>query len=340
MAWQIKTKGGQIYGPIDLGTLVKLVEEKKISDEDFVWMEDKKEWVIIKSVPEMESFLKGGPPPEIKQEVAEVKASQEKKDFGDTLQDDKNILTIQLIADAWRAMLAKGIWSILGALALMGLVMFSASSLLGFIPVINMFSSLVLQAAFTLGWSAYTLKVARKEEMGVGSIFEGFKGKYIWCALGAMLLIGIFTTLAGIITLGIWGFYLTLAYLLTYLFIFDENRGPWEAMKASFDITKGYKWRIMAVQIICALLGMLFLGIGLLVTIPLSHIAIASLYYRIRTGRISERHLQTSAAEYLIVLIPFILAVVFIVIVFSAVLMKQAPLFLEQMEGYLKNLPR
>lgn len=340
MIWQIKTKDGKIYGPVESEVLRRWVQEKRIvPEEDFVWVEGKKEWVIINSVPEIQNLFKEGAQPEIKQEVSVVKASGE-REHSDVLFDDKNMLTFQLIADAWRAMLAKGIWSILGAVALMGIILSVSNLLLNLIPFLGFVGYLIIQAAFTLGWTAYSLKIARREEVGVAAIFEGFKGQYIWCALGAVLLMGLLTALASLVSFGIWGFYLTFAYILTYLFIFDGNKGPWEAMKASYDVTKGYKWRIMAVQIICMLLGILTLGIGLFVTVPLANIALASLYYRIRTECISERHLQTSAGEYFIVLIPFILMIVLFVLIFAGPFAQQLSSLAPQIEGYLKNLPQ
>lgn len=341
--WQIKTQEGKIYGPVETETLKKWIQEKRILAEDSVWDENKKEWINIKSIPELKDFFKTGGKTQEKEgkELLEVKPSKEKTATIEvTYDDDKSLLTFQLIADAWRAMLAKGIWFIIGALLLMGIVSLAGSAIADFIPFIGWFASLIISASLTLGWQAYSLKVARKEKVNVGTIFEGFKGKYIWLALGAMLLIGLLTGLAGLISCGIWGFYLSLAYLLSYFFIFDENRGPWEAMKASFDATKGYKWRIMAVQMICMLIGMLCLGVGLLVTIPLANIAIASLYYRIRTDRISDKHAHTSFAEYLIVLIPFVLVIALIVGVVFMIINKQLPLLLPQIEQTLKNLPR
>ncbi|MCK4905421.1 DUF4339 domain-containing protein [bacterium] len=350
MGWQIKTKTGALYGPVDSEVLQQWIQQKKILEEDFVWMEDTKEWVIIKSVSQLQDLFKEKKiTPANKKRVPKVNIPTS-KDLSETLYDDKSTLTAQLIADAWRAMLTKGIWSIIGAIFLTVIVATAGSMLLmGIIrnfPVNIIISNLItnfiwylIVAALTLGWSAYSLRIARKEEVNVGSIFEGFKGQYIWRALGGYLLIALLTALASFVSFGIWGFYLTFAYLLTYFFIFDENKGPWEGMKASYDITKGYKWRILAVQTVCVLFGILFLGIGFIVTMPLANIAIASLYYRIRTDRISEKHLQTSLGEYLIVLIPFILIIVFIILMFSSVLVKQAPLILPQIQRIFKNLP-
>lgn len=337
MSWQIKTKDGNIYGPVDSETLSKWIQEKRVQDDDFAWVADKNQWVIIKSVPELRFLFKGGVIE--KQKTAEAKIPTP-KDLADFLNDDKKTLTDQVIADAWRAMLAKGIWSIIGALFVMGIVFFVGSMISDLIPFVGFVGQLIIQASFMLGWAVYSLRIARRETTNVGAIFEGFKGQYILYALGAMLLMQILSALAGLVSFGIWGFYLTLAYMFSYFFIFDENKGPWQAMKASFDLTKGYKCRIISIQIICMLLGMLFLGIGLFVTIPLANIALASLYYRIRTGRVSEKHLQTRSGEYLIVLITFLSVIFIIILIFATIFKEQLPSLLKQVKPMLEKLPK
>jgi hypothetical protein len=59
-------------------------------------------------------------------------------------------------------------------------------------------------------------------------------------------------------------------------------------MKASFDLTKGYRWRVLSVYSFCLLiniLGLLCLLVGVLVTIPISALSMAVLYERLKTGR-------------------------------------------------------
>ena len=238
MGWQIKTKDGALYGPIDSEILRQWIQQKRILEDDFVWFEDKKQWVIIKSVSQLQDLFKEEKvPPANKKRVPKVNIPTP-KDLSETLYDDKKTLTDQLIADAWRAMLAKGMWSIMGAIFVTVIVAMAGSMLLmGIIrnfPVNIIISNLItnfiwylIVAALTLGWSAYSLRIARKETVNVGSIFEGFRGQYLWHALGGYLLIALLTALASLVSFGIWGFYLTFAYLLTYFFIFDENEGPW-----------------------------------------------------------------------------------------------------------------
>ena len=79
--------------------------------------------------------------------------------------------------------------------------------------------------------------------------------------------------------------------------------GPWQAMKASFDITKGFRFRILAINALCGLinmLGALCLLIGLFVTIPLTTLSLAALYERLNTGNIRESQKQTNVKEFLL----------------------------------------
>ena len=354
--WQIKTRQGKIYGPVETETLRGWIQEKRILAGDAIWDEEKKGWTPIETVAEFYDLFKGkgavlnppSPAPEVRPQQAQAapaagtsETSGQEQSSGVVFSDENSVLTFQLITDAWRAMLGKGIWSIIGALFLLIIVSGVGSGLSELIPVAGIFIQLIISASVALGWAAYSLRVARREfNTGVGTIFEGFRGNYIWQALGAMLLMAIIPAGAGLISFGIWGFYLSIAYTQTYFFVYDDNRGPWESMKSSFDATKGYKWRILAVQIVCYFLGMLFLGIGLIVTMPLANIAIASLYYRIRTGQIYEKHARTKFIEYLIVLIPVIVGLALLWFVFFHVVKNQLPLLVPYIEEYMKNLPR
>ena len=67
--------------------------------------------------------------------------------------------------------------------------------------------------------------------------------------------------------------------------VVDKELGPVEALRYSGDLTKGYRWTILGIDIVLILVnlaGALALGIGLLFTIPLTMIAEAVMYKRLR----------------------------------------------------------
>lgn len=74
------------------------------------------------------------------------------------------------------------------------------------------------------------------------------------------------------------------------LFILDKGSGPIEALKQSAEATKGIRWHIFLLFLTCAalnILGLICFGIGLLITGPVTLIAIAVVYRKI-TGQSSE----------------------------------------------------
>lgn len=67
--------------------------------------------------------------------------------------------------------------------------------------------------------------------------------------------------------------------------VVDKKLGPVEALRYSGDLTKGYRWTILGIDIVLILVnlaGALALGIGLLFTVPLTMIAEAVMYKRLR----------------------------------------------------------
>ncbi len=89
---------------------------------------------------------------------------------------------------------------------------------------------------------------------------------------GVLLLI-----IPGIIFAIMWQFY-------KYAVV-DVKLGPVEALRYSGEITKGYRWTVFGIDIVLVLVniaGALALGIGLLFTIPLTMIAEAVMYRRLK----------------------------------------------------------
>jgi len=363
--WRIKKKDGKIYGPADAEKVKKWIGERRLLPEELLSVEGEEKWTPAKSVPEFaDSFAekiaekKEGVPvsketkcPQCGGSLAEgavfcincgtdIKTGQKEKGMVVAVGEDKNSLTFQLIADAWRAMLHKGMWFVIGAGFLLVLVSIAGSFVANSLPILGQIISVLISGSLTVGWAGYCLKVLRKEKVSVGTIFAGFKGCYIWCAFGAMWLIGLLTVLVGITI--IWPIYLSLAWSLTWLFIFDNKMGPWEAMKASYDATRGFKWRIVAVGTVCGFIGIfvgpLTLGIGFLVIFALQNMAMASLYYRIQSNALPEKFVKTKPVEYLLPLLTFLIAVGIIAavgffIAKSGVLDKLLLIFQEYMES-------
>lgn len=97
-------------------------------------------------------------------------------------------------------------------------------------------------------------------------------------------------TLFGFLLLIVPGIIFTVRYSYYSFVIFDKNSGPVASLKESFRITKGYFWKLsgfFALTFLLILLGVLALGIGFLVTYPVSLLASAYVYKKLTENKIT-----------------------------------------------------
>ncbi|MCK4905420.1 hypothetical protein KAS42_04175 [bacterium] len=298
--WKVKTKDGNIYGPADTETIKGWIKENRISIEDDVSPADMEEW---KKPAEINEFAT----------ASAIPATEVKTDFS-LPPAQARTLTTQVVNDGWETLKAN-LWPIVGTSALYLIISILISSL----PLIGVIAAHLIAGPLVVGWSWYCLCKIRKQEISPVALFDGFK--IFLPALGAYLLITILTGL-GYIALIVPGIILVSAYSLAYFFMVDKNMGPWQAMKASFDITKGYRWRVLAVMALCNLiniLGLLCLGVGIFVTAPLTILALAALYQRLSAGNIHEYQKQTNVKEILLgVILPVVVIIGMLVIMMPA----------------------
>ena len=98
--------------------------------------------------------------------------------------------------------------------------------------------------------------------------------------LGASILFGL-AVAAGFVLLVVPGVIVALMFMFTTFIVIDRTLGPIEAMKESRRITHGHKWTLLGFSLMLVLinlLGILALVVGLLVTIPVSSLALVSAY--------------------------------------------------------------
>jgi len=118
----------------------------------------------------------------------------------------------------------------------------------------------------------YVLLKVRGQPASVGDAFAGFRsGSVFLNLLVAGLLIAIFTTL-GLLLIILPGIYLMIAYLFTSLLCVDRKLGFWDAMECSRKAVTAKWWHILGVVLLgipFILLGILALGVGIFVAMPL-----------------------------------------------------------------------
>jgi uncharacterized membrane protein len=161
-----------------------------------------------------------------------------------------------------------------GGFILFILVFFAISVVLAFIPILGSIASVVISPALTAGFYMAAKKVKNGETVEFGQFFDGFK-------LGApIFLVGLISQLlvfVGCLLLLIPGIYLGVAYTFAALFVTFHKMDFWPAMEASRRVISKNWFNVFGFVLVLGLINMggaIVLGIGLLVTIPISMCAI------------------------------------------------------------------
>lgn len=109
---------------------------------------------------------------------------------------------------------------------------------------------------------------------------------YLLAALLTGLVIGV-----GLFLLVIPGIVAAIALLFVKLLVIDKHMGPIEAFKESMRITKGHRFELFVLVLLIALIdlaGVLLLGIGLLVAIPVTTLAVTHSYRMLLNPELEE----------------------------------------------------
>jgi uncharacterized membrane protein len=107
-----------------------------------------------------------------------------------------------------------------------------------------------------------------------------------WRFLGAELLAALIIV-AGFILLVIPGIIASLGLGFAPYIVIDRPLGPVESLKESWRITKGNKWRIFLFGLALLgvnILGLLAIGIGVLVSVPITLLAVVHAYRFLQTA--------------------------------------------------------
>ncbi len=185
--------------------------------------------------------------------------------------------TKELLSHAWHTFKTDA-WFWVGLLLLAYLLNFlGAMTHLG--SLVNVFTCFILTSAF--------LRTSRGTHVDFKNLFDDFSaGKFVQYVL-TNIIVGLFV-IVGIFLLVIPGIIVGSMLAFTSYIIMDEPRNIswksdhfWKAIKKSVAMTKGVRWKLFCFFLILLginILGALALGLGLLVSIPVSGLAFAALY--------------------------------------------------------------
>jgi uncharacterized membrane protein len=109
---------------------------------------------------------------------------------------------------------------------------------------------------------------------------------HFWKYLAVSLLYGLLVT-AGLLLFVVPGIIWAIKYQFCFYVVVSEGAGPMAALRKSGELTQGMKWNLFVFDIVLGLvnlLGVLALGVGLFVTVPVTSVASASVYQKVSAG--------------------------------------------------------
>lgn len=147
----------------------------------------------------------------------------------------------------------------------------------GIIGLLLVIASIIV----SIGYMIISLKVSRGEAVSIKDIIP--PGKIGFNVFLVSILAGIIVV-AGLILLIIPGIYLALRFMMTSYAVVD-GAGIKESFSRSTHLTDGHKWQLLGFCIVLCLvniLGAIPFGLGLLVTTPITAVAAAHVYNKLK----------------------------------------------------------
>jgi uncharacterized membrane protein len=190
----------------------------------------------------------------------------------------QSIMVASTIKAAWEIFLKRPFF-LVGAVLLVLIL----SSIVSALPgdngaMVLVLAALVVNVLVELGLIAFILKA--HDDVAKVKLADLWYPK----AFLPYLAVKIMTTIAvliGLVFLIVPGIVLALMFIFATYLVVDTGKGPIEALKESSRITKGHKWGLFVLMLALIginILGLLALGVGLLISVPVSLLAIAHTY--------------------------------------------------------------
>lgn len=138
--------------------------------------------------------------------------------------------------------------------------------------------TMVLGMVVMLGIIHISLKLYRNQPATLADLWSQFK--LLLPYLGANILYGLIV-FGGLLLFIVPGIIWSIRYFYFSYFMVDKGLRPMAALKESARITQGQTWNLLLftiLQLLIVYLGVLALGVGLLVTIPIAFMAEVYMY--------------------------------------------------------------
>ena len=146
--------------------------------------------------------------------------------------------------------------------------------------------ALVVSATLGLGLFRIYLRFRDGEKPIFENLFDGLARAHLW--IGAALISGV-AIVMGLVLLVVPGVIMMLRLWFVGFVLVDEKVNPIDAIQRSWDITRGRTLDLFVLFITLVglnLLGAICLGVGLLVTLPMSGLALAHIYRELKPAAV------------------------------------------------------
>jgi uncharacterized membrane protein len=148
----------------------------------------------------------------------------------------------------------------------------------------------ILVAAYSLlflpivkyGADLLYLRGIRNERVDISELFDGFKKNYLNIVLANLLTFAIIGI--GFVFLIIPGIIFACRLVFVPYLVMDKNMEPVAAVEKSWDMTRGYGWKIFGMGVLAVLTiiaGLLCFIVGVFIAIIWVHAAFAAMYHAI-----------------------------------------------------------
>ena len=155
---------------------------------------------------------------------------------------------------------------------------------------------IILSVILSAGWLGIHIAVAQEKEVKVSDLFKqvAVSGKYFL----AQLVVGLIV-FAGLLLFIVPGIYWSLKYTFVPYLVIGKKVGVGKALRLSGQMTEGIKWKLLSFMMITLLFnlgGLMLFVVGVLITGPITYLAIASLYV-VLVERVEEKKIEAKKVE-------------------------------------------
>lgn len=263
-------------------------------------------------------------------DVTVVRRNVDTKGYADAIRaSGANVDVFECLSRAFK-LWTSNFLPLVGGTALIIIVQF----IIGLVPLLGTLAGLLLQGVFYGGLYYYFLGKMRGEQRDVGDVFAGFKralGPLVICSLlqSAIMialalvfmapLVGAFVSAAiagnsnldampliagpmiGVVIFGVLVMiYLAVSFAFAFALVIDKGLGPWDALVTSWRVVTRNWFSVFFTLLLGGILGMLgiiALGIGVLLTIPITIAALLYAYEMLFSTPQAEAYLQGQPSQ-------------------------------------------